>query len=436
MIRTSVIIPVYNTADYLAACVDSVLAQTQKETEIILVDDGSTDGSLAIAQRYAADLEQVTLLTQEHQFQGTARNRGLKEARGEFVYFMDSDDLIRPELFEKCYAACVQRDLDFVMFDSEGFVYDENDTELAVPDDICDRRNMGIGDGIYTGPEFWNRFYARHGVLYVCWLLYIRRDFLLANDLRYEERTYFEDNDWMLRMYLCAERTAYLPEFLHLHRWRRGSNMLSGFTADLLKGCFRMHRVLTGLLSGEESPAKRKMIEDVLRLNTRRFDRLAEVPDTEEYFRPLSEFLSECVLRADRYENLAVLYRALRSTEGWKCVPGDPEPLRKLAGALVRGTSRRVVIYGAGKMGEILCRLLEAYGELQDKTVVFADEKKAGQTVFGRPCLAPLSIAAFAPDEILLGSVKFAREMKDTLDKVYTGNAKITKIPEGMRFFL
>ena len=97
-IKTSVIIPIYNTAEYLEECIDSVLAQTQKENEIFLVDDGSTDGSLEIIDRYAARYPFVHKLTQEHAYQGTARNRGLALAQGEYVYFMDSDDAVLPEL--------------------------------------------------------------------------------------------------------------------------------------------------------------------------------------------------------------------------------------------------------------------------------------------------------------------------------------------------
>ena len=84
MIKTSVIIPVYNTAEYLEECVDSVIAQTQEGVEIILVDDGSTDGSLEMCEKYAASYDNITLIRQEHEFQGTARNRGLRASEALF----------------------------------------------------------------------------------------------------------------------------------------------------------------------------------------------------------------------------------------------------------------------------------------------------------------------------------------------------------------
>ena len=82
MIKTSVIIPVYNTVEYLEECVESVLAQTQKEIEIFLIDDGSTDGSLEIIDRYVSEYPFIYKITQEHEYQGTARRFARQLRRG------------------------------------------------------------------------------------------------------------------------------------------------------------------------------------------------------------------------------------------------------------------------------------------------------------------------------------------------------------------
>lgn len=97
----SVIIPVYNTAPYLGKCLDSVLGQTFRDIEILCVDDQSTDNSPAIlAQRSAADARLRVIRLEEKGFDCGARNRGLAEAQGEYVYFMDSDDWIDPDFLE------------------------------------------------------------------------------------------------------------------------------------------------------------------------------------------------------------------------------------------------------------------------------------------------------------------------------------------------
>lgn len=96
----SIIVPVYNTAPYLRACLDSVLSQSFTDLEILLVDDGSTDGSGKICDEYAGKDSRVIVLHQENGGVGSARNRGLDHARGEFFVFVDSDDLVDKEHLE------------------------------------------------------------------------------------------------------------------------------------------------------------------------------------------------------------------------------------------------------------------------------------------------------------------------------------------------
>ncbi len=97
----SVIIPVYNAEKYLSQCLDSVCGQTLRDIEIICVDDGSDDGSAEILRAYAEKDDRITVVTQTNAGAGAARNRGIREARGEYLAFIDSDDFWRPELLER-----------------------------------------------------------------------------------------------------------------------------------------------------------------------------------------------------------------------------------------------------------------------------------------------------------------------------------------------
>ena len=90
--KISVIVPVYNTEKYLAACLDSLVNQTLKEIEIICVDDGSTDSSLKILREYEAKDSRLKVITQENKYAGVPRNTGIDAAAGKYVYFADSDD--------------------------------------------------------------------------------------------------------------------------------------------------------------------------------------------------------------------------------------------------------------------------------------------------------------------------------------------------------
>ena len=106
----SIIVPIYNTEQYLAQCIDSLLCQTQKDLQIILVDDQSTDESLTIAQSYAQKDKRIELYQQTHAGQSAARNTGLQHAKGEYIAFVDADDAILPDWCERHLAAIHQAD--------------------------------------------------------------------------------------------------------------------------------------------------------------------------------------------------------------------------------------------------------------------------------------------------------------------------------------
>ncbi len=96
----SVIVPVYNVEPYLAGCLDSILSQTYRDLEILLIDDGSTDRGGTICDEYAAKDPRIRVFHTENRGLSAARNRGLDEAKGEYVGFVDSDDRIDPDMFE------------------------------------------------------------------------------------------------------------------------------------------------------------------------------------------------------------------------------------------------------------------------------------------------------------------------------------------------
>ncbi len=110
----SVIVPVYNCKEYLDRCITSILDQTYGKIELVLVDDGSTDGSGEVCDRYAGEYGNVIVIHQKNSGPATARNNGLDAARGEYIGFVDSDDWIEPDMYEKMHAYMVKNDLDIV----------------------------------------------------------------------------------------------------------------------------------------------------------------------------------------------------------------------------------------------------------------------------------------------------------------------------------
>ena len=118
--KVSVILPVYNVSDYLRQCMDSIVGQTLKDIEIICVDDGSTDDSLAILKEYEAKDQRVKVIQQANAGAGAARNKGLEIATGEYLSFLDSDDFFEPDMLEKAWSKAHETRAQVVVFRSDG----------------------------------------------------------------------------------------------------------------------------------------------------------------------------------------------------------------------------------------------------------------------------------------------------------------------------
>ena len=153
MTEVSVIVPVYNVRPFLPACVASVRGQTMKDLELILVDDGSTDGSGELCDALAKKDARIRVLHTENGGQGRARNLGLDAARGEYISFVDADDAATPEMLAAALTQARQENADMVVFgikeryvDSQGQVVQERGELLPKLSGSVDRA------------EFWQRF--------------------------------------------------------------------------------------------------------------------------------------------------------------------------------------------------------------------------------------------------------------------------------------
>ena len=115
MPKVSIIIPVFNAEKYLEKCLDSLVNQTLEDIEIICIDDGSTDNSLEILKTYEQKDKRIKVLQQTNKKQGAARNYGIREAIGEYIGFVDSDDWAELDMFEKLYNKAISTDSDITM---------------------------------------------------------------------------------------------------------------------------------------------------------------------------------------------------------------------------------------------------------------------------------------------------------------------------------
>lgn len=209
MKQISVIIPVYNAAQYLGRCLDSLLAQSFCQWEAICVDDGSKDASYSILVEYAKLDARIRVISQKNGGASAARNAGLKQAKGDFVFFLDSDD----ELMQNC--------LDILWKEVEQHM----DVEMVVGanetiDGNGHSRRVTYGQSCYVENNEWVRlqFFKDESVFYVVpWNKLIRKDFLVDNGLFFKEGIIHEDDHWSFFLYKKLKNISVLDKVTYLH---------------------------------------------------------------------------------------------------------------------------------------------------------------------------------------------------------------------------
>lgn len=224
--KVSVIIPVYNTEAYIEESLRCIMNQTLKEIEIIVINDGSTDGSLTIINELLKEDTRMVVWSQPNQGQSVARNAGMEKATGEFIYFMDSDDLLLPETLDCCYEKCVKDNLDFIFFDGDIFCED------GQPSLLWDyHRTKGfLENKTYDGVELFNTMLDTATHRAVPWLLLIRKRFMDDISLRFYPGIIHEDELFTSILYLEASRVSCLKQNFAKHRVRGSSTMTTKYS--------------------------------------------------------------------------------------------------------------------------------------------------------------------------------------------------------------
>lgn len=217
----SVIIPIYRVERYLTQCVESVLAQTFRQIEVILVDDGSPDRSGAIADNFAHRDPRVKVIHQPNQGLSGARNSGLRAAHGTYVVFLDSDDFWDgPDSLSQCIRAVEANPaVDVLFFDALRY---HEDSDERIFGDVEWHRGRVAG----VSEKDLLRYMVDVGDVRpsACTKL-IRRRFLVDNDLHFTPGIFSEDVEWFLRLIVCEATYDYLPLRLYMYRKNRAGSI-------------------------------------------------------------------------------------------------------------------------------------------------------------------------------------------------------------------
>ena len=224
--RLSIIIPLYNSGRFLPTCLDSLLRQglDPKHFEILVINDGSTDDSLDIANRYVKDHFNISVFSKDNGGVGSARNKGMSLAKGDYIYFIDPDDYLADMVLPSLLDVAETNTLDILTFGSK-----------SVDDTVLQTKNEQDHDlelsQVYNGIDYIANFRYQNEV----WWYLIKRSFIKEAQIKFIEGRWMEDAILTAQLFTEANRMAKFPLDAHRHVLVKGSAMTSKEPTHYLK---------------------------------------------------------------------------------------------------------------------------------------------------------------------------------------------------------
>lgn len=368
MIKVSVIVPVYNMEQYLPACLNSILAQTLDEIEIICVDDGSTDQSIAVLEDYAEKDGRLHVIHKENRGYGHSMNVGIEVASGEYIGIVESDDCILPDMYETLYSAAKNNDLDIVKSDVifwwETLQY------------TCEyhREDMSEYYGKVLDASNRKLFFQ---YFMNTWTGIYKKSFLLENDIRHNETpgAAYQDNGFWIQTLSFCRRAMWLKDAFYLYR--QDNPLASIKNKSNVMAMVNEYDYVSKILK-EKHKEQELEICSYYRMFRHRgvFLRIAD---------ELKRGYCDTIIKDfDRYRELAVGNKSLY--EWLEKVCADPD---KFCGEFICAKQKTlqklecaeyIIIYGASWLGQCAMRILACQG-MQEKILCFAIS--AGKTAKG-----------------------------------------------------
>lgn len=227
MVNVSIIVPVYNVEEYLGKCLDSLLNQTLSEIEIICINDGSTDRSLDILNYYAGKDNRIIVINKENEGQGVARNLGISLSKGKYIGFVDPDDWVKTNMFEKLYNQAEKLNSEIVVCDyikyrecdktstiCNSFLLSKSESKyqkLDVPAGENIDKNLVYKSLLISPCYSWNKIY--------------KTEFLRGNKIIYDKARCFEDCIFIIDAMHLAQNVSYVNSALYVYRIRKSSTL-------------------------------------------------------------------------------------------------------------------------------------------------------------------------------------------------------------------
>ena len=229
----SLIVPLYCVEPYIQDCISSLKEQTFADFEVVCINDGSPDNSYALAKECAGDDARFVFIEQENAGLSAARNTGIDHARGTYIMFLDSDDMLIPEALELLIGTARAYDLDYLDFTAHTF-YEDESMRLSNNEDMFEQRSSIAGT--FSGPDLFVRYQALGEYFCPSCFHFFKKALLEKDTFRFRTGMIHEDELFSPLLIARAKRTQYLNIPLYLRRMRADSIMTSARGIKNVKG--------------------------------------------------------------------------------------------------------------------------------------------------------------------------------------------------------
>ena len=404
--KVSVIIPVYNVENYIEDCINSVLHQTEKDIEVICIDDASTDQSLALMRKLSLQDARIKVL-QNAKNKGLSytRNFGLKAASGEYIYFLDSDDMIEREALLELYSYAKTKKLDLILFDAK-LIFESQ----YLKDKFYSYKNQYQGEyreiesGKHIFLDIIKNKDSSSSVPRQVW----RRKYLIENNLYFFEGILHEDELFSFAAILQSQRTAVLKKQYFIRRFRKGSIMSSLPTEKNLFGMFTVYY-------------------EALKILAKSSERDSELKEAEKKFltsmlngaKKVYSKVDSGKIQNASFSNVAEEYLfELLISEKW----GEKENDKKYACLTekeidILKAHSKVFIYGAGRVGSEVLQILD-HSDVKIEGFIVTNKQVNRSSIMGHPVIEMDDIVIDGDTIVIVAVVKkYQREIVESLIK-------------------
>ena len=219
--KVSVIVPVYNVEKYIGKCLDSLINQTLSDVEIVVVNDGSPDNSQKIIDNYARKYKNIKSYIKKNGGLSDARNYGIKKSTGEYIAFVDSDDYVKEDMFEKMYNYAINNDLDVVVCDSINVYSDGTEILIKSNNDYSD---SNVSNYIISPPMACTRLFKKN----------------IFDKIQFKKNIYYEDLEMTPKVVNFTRKIGFVSEGLYFYVQRDNSIMKQKQFSDKLLDIFNV----------------------------------------------------------------------------------------------------------------------------------------------------------------------------------------------------